>query len=92
MHLIDSCSGAWDEAISLCVQKLHILNHIKFSVYRVFFSLVHGAGACVYAGDEAAAVYSRGEQCSGGYQLSDGPKPAKVTIVKKLILIFVGQS
>ena len=36
------------------------------------------AGSCIYTGDEATAVHSGGEQCSGGHQLSDGAKSAKV--------------
>ena len=36
------------------------------------------AGSCIYTGDEATAVHSGGEQCSGGHQFSDGAKSAKV--------------
>ena len=41
-------------------------------------------GTCLDIGDETATVHSRGEQCSGGYQLTDGTESAKVLGAKWL--------
>ena len=67
------------------------VRHLLMSVLLLSESILHGVwvsqimsicllyvGSCVYTGDETPTVYSRGEQCSGGDQLTDGSELTKV--------------